>query len=92
MDFDEEHITEGQLEESCDVCGRYLDEENVSRCSLCGRKFHMAWSRHAQVKNCGHTWINQMHCSIGFACEICLAEHPELGQFIIDTAQQTPPC
>ena len=44
----------------------------------------MAWSRHVQVRNCGRTWVNQMHCSIGFVCDICLAEHPELSQSLVD--------
>ncbi len=35
---------EQDLAETCDVCGESLDEENVSRCLICGRRFHMAWS------------------------------------------------
>ena len=78
------------MEESCDVCGGCLDEENVSRCSLCGRKFHMAWSIHAEVKNCGHVFSNEIRCAIGFVCDTCLAHNPELSWSIIDIGQQMP--
>ena len=67
------------MEETCDVCGGCLDEENVSRCSLCGGKSHMAWSVHTEVKNCGRIWFNERNCGMGFVCDICLAEHPEPG-------------
>jgi len=80
------------LEETCDVCGGCLDEENISRCSLCGRKFHMAWSVHAEVKNCGRVFNHEILCAIGFVCNTCLAQNPELSQSIIDIGQQMPPC
>ena len=37
-------VGEQNLAETCDVCGKPLDEENVSRCLVCRRRFHMAWS------------------------------------------------
>jgi len=75
------------LEQRCEVCGGPLDEENVSRCRLCGRKFHMAWSVHAPVENCGRVWFNEMACSMGFICNICVAENPQLSGSLIDTQQ-----
>ena len=79
------------MDEICDVCGGALDEENVSRCYLCGRKFHMAWSIDAQVQNCGRVWFSEMHCSIAFVCSICLAQNPQLSQSLIDIGQSPPP-
>jgi len=79
------------LEEMCDVCGVPLDEENVSRCFLCGRRFHMAWSVHAQVNNCGRVWFDEMSCGMGFVCNICVAENPQLSQSLIDMGQGPPP-
>jgi len=75
------------LEQRCEVCGEPLDEENVSRCILCGRRFHMAWSIHAAVENCGHVWFKEMACSMGFVCNICAAENPQLSESLIDTEQ-----
>jgi uncharacterized Zn finger protein (UPF0148 family) len=37
-------VGEQNLAETCDVCGKPLGEENVSRCLICGRRFHMTWS------------------------------------------------
>jgi hypothetical protein len=79
------------LDEICDVCGGALDEENVSRCTLCGREFHMAWSSDAQVKNCGRVSFSELHCSMAFACSICLAQNPELSQSLIDIGPGPPP-
>ncbi len=52
------------MAEICDVCGEPLDEDNVSRCLICGGKFHMAWSIDAPVKNCGQTWFEERYCSL----------------------------
>ena len=84
-------MKEHKLDEICDVCGGALDEENISRCTLCGRKFHMAWSIDAQVPNCGLVFSNDVSCTIGFVCNICLSEHPELSQSTIDVGQGPPP-
>ena len=92
MDSNKRTMKEKQLEEICDVCGECLDEENASHCSLCGRKFHMAWSIQADVKACGRIWVNDMHCGIGFVCDICLTEYPELSHSIIEVGQEMPPC
>lgn len=84
-------MKEEELEELCGVCGEPLDEKNVSCCSLCGRKFHMAWSIDAEVRNCGRVYSDDVRCAIGFACNICLSEHPELGQSSIDMGQGFAP-
>ena len=73
------------MEEICDVCGLPLDEKNVSRCRLCGRKFHMAWSVDAEIQNCGQVWFDKASSGMAFACNICIAENPELSEFIVDT-------
>lgn len=75
--------------ERCEVCGDPLDQENVSRCRLCGRRFHMAWSIDAPVGNCGRVWFQEMACSMGFVCNICVDENPQLRESLIDT-QQAP--
>ena len=75
------------MKERCEVCGEPLDEENVSRCLLCGRGFHMAWSIHAAMENCGRIWFNEMACSLGFVCNICVAENPQLSETLIVTEQ-----
>ena len=78
-------LKEERLAELCEVCGEPLDEENVSRCLICGRRFHMAWSNNAPVENCGQIWFNELACSIGFVCNLCVDEHPELKGALIDT-------
>ena len=75
------------MEERCEVCGEPLDEEKVSRCTLCGRRFHMAWSVNDPVENCGRVWFNETACSMGFVCNICAAENPHLSGSLIDTQQ-----
>lgn len=72
------------MEEICEVCGQPLDEKNVSRCRLCGRKFHMAWSVDAHIQNCGHVWFDKRSGAMAFACNICIAENPELKELIVD--------
>lgn len=78
------------MEEICDVCGQPLDEENVARCALCGRRFHLAWSIHAQVENCGRVCFDNRSWSMVFVCHPCLAQHPELSQSLMDAGQQPP--
>lgn len=72
------------MEEICDVCGQPLDEKNVSRCRLCGRKFHMAWSVDAQIQNCGHVWFDKLSNGMAFACKFCVDENPDLRELIVD--------
>jgi hypothetical protein len=74
--------------ELCGVCGEPLDDANVSRCLVCGMKFHMAWSIDASVENCGHIWVEPMSSGIGFICNSCIDEHPELKGMVI---QPEPP-
>jgi len=45
----------------------------------------MAWSNNAPVENCGQIWFNELACSIGFVCNLCVDEHPELKGALIDT-------
>lgn len=47
----------------------------------------MAWSVHAAVENCGRIWFNEMSCSMGFICNICVAENPQLSETLIDAEQ-----
>ena len=51
----------------------------------------MAWSVHAQVNNCGRVWFDEMSCGMGFVCNICVAENPQLSQSLIDMGQGPPP-
>lgn len=51
----------------------------------------MAWSIDAEVRNCGRVYSDDVRCAIGFACNICLSEHPELGQSSIDMGQGFAP-
>lgn len=76
-----------ELSESCGVCGKPLDDANVSRCLVCGRRFHMAWSIDAPVENCGQIWVHPMSSGVGFVCNSCIDEHPELK----DTVMQPEP-
>ncbi|MDY6918461.1 MAG: hypothetical protein SVP26_11105 [Chloroflexota bacterium] len=78
------------MEETCDVCGKPLDDKNYARCRICGRKFHMAWSVDADVENCGCVWFNNQSCGMAFACRSCIDEKPELKELIVDT-QEAPP-
>jgi len=74
--------------ELCGVCGEPLDDQNVSRCLVCGRRFHMAWSVDAAVDNCGQIWVEPISSGIGFICNACLDAHPELKDSVI---QPEPP-
>jgi len=74
-----------KLSEICEVCGEPLDEENVSSCILCGRRFHMAWSIDASVEDCGRIWFYEQACSIGFVCNTCINENPQIKESLIDT-------
>ncbi len=75
------------MEELCGVCGQPLDQENVARCFLCGQRFHMAWSIHAEMENCGRVFFNDAHCTMAFVCNVCLAQNPQLSQSLIDMEQ-----
>ena len=78
---------EQNLAETCDVCGEPLDEENVSRCLICGRRFHMAWSTDAPVENCGHAFFDERSSALGFICSPCVDENREIGRSLVDTGQ-----
>ena len=75
---------EQNLEDICDVCGKPLDEENVSRCLICGRRFHMAWSTDAPVENCGRAFFDERSSALAFICNPCADENPEIGGSLID--------
>ena len=59
------------MEKLCCVCGDPLDSDNLSRCYFCGGEFHLAWSTTAQVKKCGHYWLNGVSCGLAFVCLHC---------------------
>ena len=73
------------MAEICNVCGESLDEENVSRCMICGCRFHMAWSIDALVENCGQAWFNERSYSLGFICNNCIYENHRLKGSVIET-------
>ena len=77
------------MEDICEICGQPLDDNNSSRCALCGRRFHMAWSVNAEVQQCGQIWFDPISGGMGFVCNICVDEHPEMGNFIFNT--ELPP-
>ena len=81
-------VQDADSSEPCGVCGGPLDGENVSRCLVCGRRFHMAWSVDATVENCGQIWVEPISSGIGFICNACLDAHPELKGSVI---QPEPP-
>lgn len=58
-------------EEICCVCGDALDNENVARCTICERRFHLAWSTQTPTKNCGRVWIDERLCAMRFMCQTC---------------------
>ena len=76
--------------EICPVCGEPLDEYNVSRCMICGCRFHMQWSRDAAVTNCGQVYADPISSGIGFICNQCVEQHPEVGGSIIQTEEPPP--
>lgn len=59
------------MEQRCCVCSEPLDSANISRCTLCGGDFHMAWSTRANVKECGHYRVNKQQCGLAFICSRC---------------------
>jgi len=62
------------MQEGCCVCGEALDEENVARCTICERQFHLAWSTQVPLKNCGRAWIDERICAMRFMCDTCAKE------------------
>lgn len=58
-------------EEVCGVCGEPLDGENMSRCILCGRPFHLAMSVKAQTPNCGGYTMLEESWGLAFVCNRC---------------------
>ena len=59
------------MDEACCVCGEALDDENVSRCRVCGGSFHLAWSAGADIKECGGYFFHPQHCGLSFVCHTC---------------------
>jgi hypothetical protein len=59
------------MEQSCCVCGEVLDPDNFSQCNFCGKSFHLAWSIHASLRNCGRYWIDERSCALMFICARC---------------------
>ena len=64
------------MSDICIICGEPLDTENVSRCSFCGRSFHMTWNTDKPVENCGQIWFDPRSTGMGFVCNICAEENP----------------
>ena len=64
------------MEQVCCVCGEEVDPEHVSRCSFCGGYFHMAWSVHVDMKECGRYVLNEQCCAMMFLCANCAAKAP----------------
>ena len=62
------------MEEICAVCGKPLDGENVARCISCGGRFHLAWSVHAEVTDCGRVWVDDNVHAMVFMCDNCLGK------------------
>ncbi|MEA1958495.1 MAG: hypothetical protein U9N44_02320 [Chloroflexota bacterium] len=75
------------LEEYCDICGEPLDKQNISRCSLCGRSFHMTWNVDKPVENCGQVWFDPRSSSMGFVCTACIDENPWIKGAAVDLEQ-----
>jgi len=64
------------MSDICNICGEPLGGENVSRCSLCGRNFHMTWNTDKPVENCGQIWFDPRSSAMGFVCKTCAEENP----------------
>ncbi len=58
-------------QEMCCVCGEALDDDNVSRCRLCGGSFHLAWSTGPGIKECGSYFFHEQTCGLSFVCGNC---------------------
>ena len=54
------------------MCGGVLDPENSSRCSICGGRFHMKWSVHVEMEECGRYIMNEEFCTLMFVCNPCI--------------------
>lgn len=70
--------------ENCDICQRPFDGGDISRCTLCGKRFHMAWSVDTNMENCGYVWFNRSSCGMAFACKTCVAANPALQNAIVE--------
>jgi len=75
------------MSDICDICGEPLIDENVSGCTLCGRKFHMTWNTDKPVENCGQIWFDPRSTGMGFVCKICAEENPWIKDAIIQLEQ-----
>ena len=60
--------------EICCICQGALDEEHMARCAICGMAFHLAWSRDADVPNCGTYSVDEGSMALVFACGRCAEE------------------
>ena len=56
------------MEEVCCVCGDALEEDNMSRCRMCGGSFHLAWSTGSDIKECGSYFFHEQTCGLSFIC------------------------
>ena len=59
------------MEEVCCVCGDALEEDNMSRCRMCGGSFHLAWSTGSDIKECGSYFFHEQTCGLSFICRNC---------------------
>lgn len=48
----------------------------------------MAWSIDTPVENCGQIWVHPQSSGIGFICNTCIDEYPELKDSVM---QPEPP-
>lgn len=75
------------MSDTCGVCGEELNSDSMSRCSLCGRQFHMTWNTDKPVDNCGQIWFDPRSTAMGFVCNICVEENPWIKDAIIQMDQ-----
>ena len=78
------------MSEICEVCGQALDDDNVARCMSCGRRFHLAWSTSAPVKNCGRVIFDMRSSAMDFVCNTCMNTYPEIKEAAIEPGKSPP--
>ena len=44
---------------------------------MCGGRFHMKWSVHVDMKECGRYMLNEQFCTVMFVCNDCVAKATE---------------
>lgn len=64
------------MEERCHVCGDELDEQNVSGCVVCHRRFHMPWTTLEELPKCGEVYLDELSCTMRFICRECIGNPP----------------